>query len=132
MRKAIFMVVLAVAVIVSFAYWLIFHSDKFDLQEILMIGALILVVGFALFLAFRRLRDAKEKLPQEDEMSKSIMRRGTATAYHISLLMWLVVMYLSDKSKLECHSQIGVGIMGMAIAFALSWVYHRFIRKSHD
>jgi peptidoglycan/LPS O-acetylase OafA/YrhL len=132
MRKAIFMVVLAVAVIASFAYWLIFHSDKFDTQEMLMIGALVLVVGFALFLAFRRLRDAKENLPAEDEMSKNIMRRGTATAYHLSLFMWLVVMYLSDKTKLECHSLIGAGIMGMAIAFTLGWVYHRYIRRTHD
>ena len=132
MRKAIFMVVLAVALIVSFSYWLIFNNDQMNMQEILMIGALVLVVAFALFLAFRRLRDAKENLPQEDEMSKSILRKGTATAYHLSLFMWLGVMYMSDKTKLECHSLIGAGIMGMAIAFALGWVYHRYIRRSHD
>ncbi len=132
MRKAIFMVVLAVALIVSFSYWLIFKSDQLNTQEILMIAALVLIVAFALFLAFRRLRDAKENLPQEDEMSRNIMRRGTSTAYYISLFMWLGVDYMSDKTKLECHSLIGAGIMGMAIAFALSWIYHRYIRRSHD
>jgi heme/copper-type cytochrome/quinol oxidase subunit 2 len=132
MRKAIFLVVLAVALIVSFSYWLIFNNDQMNTQEILMIGALFLVVAFALFLAFRRLRDAKQQLPQEDEMSKNIMRRGTATAYHLSLFMWLVVMYLSDKTKLECHSLIGAGIMGMAIMFAIGWIYQRYIRRSHD
>lgn len=118
--------------IVSFSYWLIFNNDQMNTQEILMIGALVLVVGFALFLAFRRLRDAKENLPTEDEMSKKLMRHGTSTAYYISLFMWLGVMYLSDKTKLECHSLIGAGIMGMAIAFALGWIYHRYIRRTHD
>ena len=132
MRKAIFMVVLAVALIVSFSYWLIFKNDQLNTQEILMIAALVLVVGFSLFLAFRRLRDAKANLPQEDEMSRSIMWRGTSTAYYLSLLMWLGVDYMSDKTKLECHSLIGAGIMGMAIAFALGWIYHRYIRRSHD
>ena len=123
---------LAAALIVSFSYWLFFRSDQMNIQEILMIGALFLVVAFALFLAFRRIRDARQNLPQEDEMSKSILRRGTATAYHLSLFMWLGVMYASDKTELECHSLIGAGIMGMAIFFALGWVFHRFIRRSHD
>lgn len=132
MRKAIFLVVLGVSLIVSFTYWLIFKTDQMSTQEILMIAALFIVVAFALFLAFRRLRDARQQLPQEDEMSKNIMRRGTATAYHLSLFMWLVVMFLSDKTKLECHSLIGAGIMGMAIMFAIGWIYHRYIRRSHD
>ncbi len=132
MRKAIFMVVLAVSLIASFSYWLIFKTDQMTIREILMIGALLLVVAFALFLAFRRLRDAKQNLPQEDEMSKSILRKGTATAFHLSLFMWLGVMYLSDKTELECHSLIGAGIMGMALLFALGWIYHRYIRRSHD
>jgi heme/copper-type cytochrome/quinol oxidase subunit 2 len=132
MRKAILMVVLAVSLIASFSYWLIFKTDQMTIREILMIGALLLVVAFALFLAFRRLRDAKQNLPQEDEMSKSILRRGTATAFHLSLFMWLGVMYLSDKTELECHSLIGAGIMGMALLFAIGWIYHRYIRRSHD
>lgn len=126
------MVVLAVALITSFTYWLIFHSDEMDLQEILMIGALVLVVGFALFLAFRRLRDAKAKLPTEDEMSRKIMRRGAATSYYISIYMWLVIMYFEDRIDLERSSLIGAGIMGMAIIWAISWLYHRYIRRSHD
>jgi len=132
MRKAIFMVVLAVSLIVSVLVWLVLPSVEFSLQELLMILGLILVVGFALFLAFGRLRAAKLNLPAEDEMSKKILRRGAATSYYVSIYLWLVIIYFSDKTKLECHSLIGAGIMGMAIVFALSWIYHRYIRPSHD
>jgi hypothetical protein len=132
MRKAIFMVVLAVAVIASFVVWLVNPNVEFNTQELLMILGLILVVGFALFQAFGRLRAVKENLPAEDELSKDIRKRGAATSYYVSIYLWLVIMYFSDKSKLECHSLIGAGIMGMAIIWALSWIYHRYIRRSHD
>jgi peptidoglycan/LPS O-acetylase OafA/YrhL len=132
MRKAIFMVVLAVSLIVSVLVWMVSPSVEFSLQELLMMLGLILVVGFALFLAFGRLRAAKLNLPAEDEMSKKILRRGAATSYYVSIYLWLVIIYYSDKTKLECHSLIGAGIMGMAIIFALSWIYHRYIRRSHD
>lgn len=132
MRKAIFMVVLAVSLIVSVIVWLVSPSVEFSLQELLMILGLILVVGFALFLAFGRLRAVKLNLPAEDEMSKKILRRGAATSYYVSIYLWLVIIYFSDKTKLECRSLIGAGIMGMAILFALSWIYHRYIRPSHD
>ena len=132
MRKAIFMVVLAVAVIASFVVWLVNPNVAFNTQEFLMILGLILVVGFALFLALRRLRSVKEKLPAEDELSKNIQKRGAATSYYVSIYLWLVIMYFSDKTALECHSLIGAGIMGMAVIWALSWIYHRYIRKSHD
>lgn len=132
MRKAIFMVVLAVAVIASFVVWLVNPNVEFNTQELLMILGLILVVGFALFQAFGRLRAVKENLPAEDELSKDIRKRGAATSYYVSIYLWLVIMYFSDKSKLECHSLIGAGIMGMAIIWALSWIYHRYIRRTHD
>jgi peptidoglycan/LPS O-acetylase OafA/YrhL len=74
----------------------------------------------------------EEKLPAEDEMSKNIMKRGTATSYHLSLFLWLVILYFADKTRLECHTLIAAGIMGMAILFVLSWLYHRYIRRTHD
>jgi hypothetical protein len=132
MRKAIFMVVLAVALIVSFLYWMIFHSDKMEIQEILMITGLVLLVGFSLYLAFRRLRDVKNNTPGDDEMSRNIMRRGAATSYYVSIYFWLLIMILEEKINLERSSLIGAGIMGMAVIWALSWIYHRFIRRIHD
>lgn len=132
MRKAIFMMVLAVALIVSLVYWLVFFSGRIDIREILMIGGLVLVVGFAFFLAFRRLRDARNMTPGEDEMSKKIMRRGAATAYYLSLYLWLVIMMFEERIQLERNSLIGAGILGMAILWVLSWIYHRYLRGKYD
>ena len=97
-----------------------------------MIIIQFVVVGFAVIVIFRRLKSAKQKLPAEDEMSKSILRRGAATSYYVSMYMWLAFMFFEDSIELERHCLIGAGILGMALIYALSWIYHSFIRKSHD
>lgn len=97
-----------------------------------MILIQFVVVGFAIVFAFRRLKSVKQNLPVEDEMSKKILRRGAATSYYVSMYMWLVLMYFEDRIKLERHSLIGAGILCMAVIFALSWVYHMYIKRSHD
>ena len=82
MKKVIIMVVVAVTIMVAVVNWLIISSNRMGLQEILMISGIVLVVGFALFLAFRRMRDVSDQTPGEDEMSRKIMRRGAATSYY--------------------------------------------------
>ena len=113
-------------------FWLITSNKTIDLKETLMLIILLVVVGFALVLAFSRLRSQKQNLPPEDELSKSIKRKGAATAYYISLYMWLAMMLFEEHIDLERSTFIGAGIMGMALIFALSWVYHNYIRRSHD
>ena len=131
-RKAIFLAVLAVSVMVSMIFWFIKSGASFDLKGSSMIIIQFVVVGFALIVAFRRLKSVKQKLPAEDEMSKNILRRGAATSYYVSLYMWLAFMFFEDSINLERHSLIGGGILGMAIIYALSWVYHMYIKRSHD
>ena len=132
MKNAVLTVVLTLTVIAGVIVWLTSPGVEINLLEILMIPGLILVVGFALYLAYRRFRSARQNLPAEDEMSKNILRRGAATSYYLSLYLWLAIMMFEEKIDLERSSLMGAGIMGMAIIFALSWVYHRYIRQSHD
>ena len=132
MRKTIFIAVLSVSVLAAMIFWLITSNKALDLKEILMIIIQVVVVGFALVLAFSRLRSQKQNLPAEDEMSKGIKRRGAATAYYVSMYMWLAMMLFEEHIELERSTFIGAGIMGMALIFALCWVYHYYIRRSHD
>ena len=92
----------------------------------------IVVVGFAIIIAFRWLKSVKLNLPAEDEMSKKILRRGAATSYYVSLYLWIALMYFEERIDMERSTLIGAGIVGMAIIYALSWIYHNFIRSSHD
>lgn len=131
-RKTVFLAVLSVSLMVSMIYWFIKLGSTLDMKGFLMMGIQFVVVGFAIILAFKRLRSVKQQLPAEDEMSKNILRRGAATSYYVSLYMWLVLMFFGDRINLEKNSLIGAGILGMAIIYAISWVYHMYIKRSHD
>lgn len=131
-RKAILLITTSFGVIGGVLVWLRSPDKVVNPTEIGMIGGVILVVGFVLFLGFRRLKALKSNLPAEDEMSKKILQKGAATSYYFSLYLWLALMMCEDRIDLERTTLISVGIMGMAILYALSWIYHRYLSRSHD
>jgi peptidoglycan/LPS O-acetylase OafA/YrhL len=132
MRKTIFIAVLAVTVMVLMILLLVRTDNPINIKETFIISIQFVVVAFAIVVVFRKLKAAKQKLPTEDEMSKKILRRGAATSYYVSMYMWIGFMYFEERIELERHSLIGAGILGMALIFALSWIYHNYIRRSHD
>jgi peptidoglycan/LPS O-acetylase OafA/YrhL len=132
MRKAIVVAVLAVLVTATIFIWFINSERDINIRGVLMIGIQVVVLGFAIFVVYKRWKAAREKLPAEDEMSKKILRRGAATSYYASLYLWLALMFFEESINLERSTLIGAGILGMALIYALSWIYHNYIRRSHE
>jgi hypothetical protein len=54
------------------------------------------------------------------------MQKAAALSYFISIYLWLVIMYLTDKLKIETDVMFGWGILGMAVIFASSWFFFHF------
>ena len=131
MKKAIFTIIITLIVIGSVVIWLTNASEKPGFEEIIMILGLAITILFAVFVSVQRMRDARAKLPTDDEFSKNIMRRAAATAYYVSIYFWLVVMYFESRIDIERSTLIGAGILGMSLIFAFSWFFHRYIKKSH-
>lgn len=138
MRKAIISAVLAVLVVGTIALWIINAERsaetplKLNGTSILMIAVAVVILVYGVLAILKGFRDARNKVPSQDELSKKILLRGAATSYYLSIYLWLAIMFFEERIKLERHSLIGAGILGMAIIFALSWLYHRFISKAHD
>lgn len=132
MKRGILLIILAIMVIASVVLWFTSTTKDISLGDIAMYGAILLVVGFAVFVAVNKIKSAKANLPTEDELSKKIMQKTASTSYYVSLYWWLFLMYFSDKLKLETHTQIGVGILGMAMLFASFWVYFNFKGKFNE
>ena len=132
MRKTIFIAVLSVSVLLAMILWMVRSGVMLNLKVSSLMIIQLVVVVFAIFFAFRRLKSHKQNLPAEDEMSKKILRKGAATSYYVSIYMWLAFMFFEDRIDLERSTLIGAGILGMALIYALSWIYHNYIRPSHD
>jgi uncharacterized membrane-anchored protein len=131
-RKAVLIIALSFSAVSGIVVWLRNTQTALNAAEILMMAGTVLVVGFALFLAFRRIRDARADLPAEDELSKRLMQKAAGTSFYVSLYLWLALMMFEARIPLERSTLIGAGILGMAILFALSWIFHRYLRSGHE
>lgn len=125
MKKNIALIVLTLLVIISVAMWF-GNSANFNLQETGILGGIIIVLVFALFVGYKRFLSAKRGEPSEDEYSKTVMQKTSSLSYYLSLYMWLGIMYFSETTAMATSTLIGIGILGMSILFAVSWAYFHF------
>jgi peptidoglycan/LPS O-acetylase OafA/YrhL len=131
MKKSVLVFILAALVLVACGIWFFGYSASFKSNEILTVTPIIILVGLALIFGFKRFTSAKRGEPSEDELSKKILVKASSVSYYISIYLWLFIMYISDKTTMENHTLIGVGIIGMSLVFAISWAvtYFRGIRN---
>lgn len=122
MKKSFLAVIVSVLVLITTVLWI---SDALSLSlgeyiQFLIIGIL---VCFGLYVGYRRFTSEKRGQPAEDEFSKKILQKSAAISYYISLYLWLIIMYLTDRLKVETDIVFGWGILGMAVIFAGSWIF---------
>jgi len=122
MKKTIVGFVISALVLAALALWALKGHISGNIQEIVMAGIVLVLVGFAIYLGVSRVRSRLNREPAEDELSRKVMTRASSLAYYISIYFWLFIMYISDKTSLESHSLVGGGILGMAVIFLLCWL----------
>ncbi len=123
MKKTVILFAVAGLVLASVILWAFTSDMSVETPEVFMIAGVVIIVGFALFFGWQRLNSLRAKEPVEDELSKQILVKSSSLSYYISIYLWLFIMYMSDKTTLESHALIGLGIMGMAMVFFLSWLF---------
>jgi len=125
MKKAVIIFILTALVIAGAILWLT-ASGNLRPADFMSMAVLVIVVGFALYMGIKKIASARRGEPDEDELSRKVMRKTSSLSYYISLYLWLAISYFSDRLALETHTVIGIGIMGMAIVFAVCWVVFNF------
>ena len=124
--RTFFILLILVLVTLSVGAWVYFSKDgSLELLDLIHYVIVFVLVALALIFGIRRFGSERRGEPAEDELSKKIMQKAASTAYYVSLYWLLVLVYLSDSWQKEAESLIGTGILGMAILFALCWVYYK-------
>ena len=124
--KTSFVILLIGVVIISLGAWVYYSkNDSLEIADLMQYGILLVLVAFALMIGIGRLKSERRGEPAEDELSKKIMQQAASTAFYVSLYWWLILSFISDNWDMETGSVIGRGILGMAILFALCWVYYK-------
>lgn len=125
MKKAILPVVISILVVISLIVWMVNDPGLKSSDNIQFIIILLLVI-FGFYFGYRRITSEKRGEPAEDELSKKVLQKAAALSYYLSLYLWLVIMYLTDKLKNDPEVMFGWGILGMGIIFAISWLFYNF------
>jgi peptidoglycan/LPS O-acetylase OafA/YrhL len=125
MKKSILAVIVSIMVFATTILWITTRvpSTIADSAQFIVV---FLVVLFGLYVAYRRFSSVKLGQPAEDEFSKKVLQKAAALSYYISLYLWLLIMYLTDRHKAETEMMFGLGILGMAVIFGASWIYYNF------
>ena len=126
MKKAVIVFIVAALVLATVGLWIFSLSGNFKSIDIANFAVIFLVVAFAVLIGYKRLSSAKRGEPAEDELSKKVMRKTSSLSFYISLYLWLAIMFFSDKLNYETHTIIGIGILGMAVVFAVCWLVINF------
>jgi len=130
MKKSVLIFIVAGLVLLSTGMW-IYSSAGLKAADMLHFGVIFLLIAFAVFVGIKRLSGIRNGQPAEDEMSKKILRRTASHSYYISLYLWVFILFLKDRVSMDSEELIGAGILGMAITYAVVWVflYFRGIRN---
>lgn len=120
------MFVIIAMVLISTVLWLMKVDTAFKPFDLLTVGVILIVVGFALFVLYRRVTSAQQGEPAEDELSKKVLQKTAALSYYISLYLWVAMLFIKDRVDLDTEELIGAGILGMALSFAICWLILNF------
>jgi peptidoglycan/LPS O-acetylase OafA/YrhL len=126
MKRAIILFAVIAMVIFSTVLWLTNSDAPFKPADLVEVGIILLVVGFAVIVLYKRVVSAKRGEPVEDELSKRVMQKAAAFSYFISIYIWVGVLFIKDRVKLDTEQLIGGGILGMALVFAILWMIFNF------
>lgn len=125
MKKSYLALIISVLVLLTTILWFLNTKKPMSVPEITQFGVIFVLIGFGVYVGLTRLKSEKRGEPAEDELSKKILQKASSTSYYISIYMWLAFMYICDKTKLETHTLIGAGILGMAILFFACWINYK-------
>jgi len=126
MKKSIVVFIVAGLVLLSTALWFFTSGSDFKPLDLLHFGVILLIVGFALFVGYKKLSNARRGEPAEDELSKRILQKTAATSFYVSLYIWVFLIFLKDRVKLDTEELLGTGILAMAVTFGVSWLIINF------
>ena len=132
MKRSLLVFIVAGLLIIGVLLWISTSSTILKEIDFLHLGIITALVAFAIFFGIKRIKSERRKEPVEDEMSKKIIQKTAALSYYISLYMWVFIIFIKDRIEMDTEEWIGTGVLGMAITFAVTWIFFYFKGLKND
>ncbi len=120
------MFLVAALVMVSTGIWFWSSPEGFSGMDLVHSGVILTLVGFALFVGYKRLVSLKRGEPAEDELSRKVLQKTAAISYYISLYLWVFLIFLKDRVAFDTEELLGTGILAMAVIYGIVWLVLHF------
>lgn len=120
---------LAVSLLVilsALAYFFFASPNGLSAGPAVVLFLLLALSGVVFYHALKDLQNLSAGLPAEDERSKRILLVATGRAFTLSIWWLLALAWLVDwsgRAWLLPRHVAEMGVLGMAVLFALSWVW---------
>ena len=122
--KTSLILILAGTVTFSVGLWLYSTEEALTGFEYAIAGSVILIVTASLIIGLKRLKQAKQGFPPEDELSVQIKQKAAAVAFVFSFYIWtMIILFMPDK-EIRPTIPIGIGIVATGIVFLGLWAYY--------
>ena len=109
------------------SFWIFKTTKPLNEFAYSIIGVMLLIVGFVIYLGFQALMDAKSGLNPVDELTKTLTQKAAATAFKVSIYMWLFGLFALDMFSIDSVNEakfvIAIGMIGMTLIFLFTRLY---------
>ena len=98
-----------------------------SILEYIFVGIILIFFLIGFYLGYSRIKRRKQGFPDEDELSKKIVRKAAAISFYSSILLWLLLIYIHSHIQIEIKWLLSIGMIGMAILFVAIWVVIKYV-----
>lgn len=125
-KKEIILSTVLVAMILITLYFYLIESPKIELNQIVMVGIIIVLVSLAMYVIWDKIRNVQKGLPRKDERTISINYK--AGYYGFIAAIWSAVLspVLIDTVsgyELDGGAVAAIVVMVSGFVFVLSYLY---------
>ena len=126
MKNTKTMLWLLIAGTFTFMVGLGLYSTKASLGtfEYAIAGLVLIAVLFSVVMGMKRLKQQKQGLTVDDELSHLIKQKAAASAFAWSFYAWVMIILFFPDAGLDLEIPIGIGILAMTVLFLGFWVYY--------
>ena len=118
---------IVITLVVTALLGLLFSIKNVESIELISIAIMVIILG-VIFVSksLKNVKDKKKGLTIEDERSRKRLLLTGAKSFQISIWYLLILMWVSSVLgiiTLNTETALGMGIVGMAIIFGLTWIW---------
>lgn len=124
MKKIILSIIVISLIIISSALWIFAEKSNniFSYNALIQFIIILFLIIVGVFVIANRIKSKQVNEPSDDEMTKAIMQKAASVSYFVSLYIWVFVIYIKDRVKIDIEELIGYGILSMGVVFVLSFL----------